>query len=86
MLCMGAIPLITNKSVFFNSYFSVKQVQEQKPVKKVRFNNHFRLILIPSRAEYNTQLRKDLWYSEYEMYKFKILEYGRQLDEVYASS
>lgn len=85
MLCMGAIPLITNKSVFFNSYFSAKQVQKQKPVKKVRFNNHFRLILIPSRAEYN-QFRKDLWYSEYEMYKFKILEYGRQLDEVYASS
>lgn len=80
---MGAIPLITNKSVFFNSHFSVKQ--EQKPVKKVRFNNHFRLILIPSRAEYN-QFRKDLWYSEYEMYKFKIAEYGRQLDEVYASS
>lgn len=83
MLCMGAIPLITNKSVFFNSFFSVKEVQEQKPVKRVRFNNHFRLILIPSRAEYN-QFRKDLWYSEYEMYKFKILEYGRQLDEVYA--
>jgi hypothetical protein len=84
---MGAIPLITNKSVFFNSYFSAKQVQKQKqkPVKKVRFNHNFRLILIPSRAEYN-QFRKDLWYSEYEMYKFKILEYGRQLDEVYASS
>lgn len=85
MLCMGAIPLITNKSVFFNSHFSAKQVQEQKPVKKVRFNNHFRLILIPSRAEYN-QFRKDLWYSEYEMYKFKILEYGRQLDKIYTSS
>jgi len=83
---MGAIPLITNKSVFFNSYFSAKQVQEQKPVKNVRFNSHFRVILIPSRAEYNHQLRKDLWYSEYEMYKFKIAEYGRQLDKIYASN
>jgi hypothetical protein len=83
---MGAIPLITNKSVFFNSFFSAKQVQEQKPVKKVRFNSHFRVILIPSRAEYNHQLRKDLWYSEYEMYKFKIAEYGRQLDKIYASN
>lgn len=82
---MGAIPLITNKSVFFNSYFSAKQVQEQKPVKKVRFNDNFRLILIQSRAEYN-QFRNDLWYSEYEMYKFKIAEYGRQLDKIYASN
>jgi hypothetical protein len=82
---MGAIPLITNKSVFFNSYFSAKQVQEQKPVKKVRFNDNFRLILIQSRAEYN-QFRNDLWYSEYDMYKFKIAEYGRQLDKIYASN
>ena len=54
-----------------------KQIQTQ--TKQVRFSNKSRIILIPNRTEYCT-VKNDMWYSEYDYYKFKIVEYGRQLE------
>lgn len=52
-----------------------KQIQS----KQVRFSNKSRIILIPDRSEY-CRVKEDMWYSDYDYYKFKIAEYGRQVE------
>lgn len=47
--------------------------------KQVRFSEKSRIILIPDRSEY-CKIKGDMWYSEYDYYKFKIVEYGRQVE------
>jgi hypothetical protein len=69
----------TTKQFFMMKGLPIIEPPKQIRTKQVRFSDKSRIILIPDRTEYCT-VKNDMWYSDYDYYKFKIAEYGRQVE------
>ena len=61
--------------------FSLNDDFQSKKKKQVRFSTHHRVILIPTRHEYGTELLKTMFYSPMDLQKLRMLDYHRQLQE-----
>jgi len=67
----------TTKQFLMMKGLPILEPPKQIQTKHVRFSNKSRIILIPD-SEYCT-VKQDMWYSDYDYYKFKIEEYSRQV-------